>query len=540
MTGLPLSGMGLDDLRDLLVGLGEPPYRAKQVFQSVQQRGALDPAAMTNLPLALRERLAEAAPPALEPVEVQTSADGTTKFLFALQDGKRVESVLIPEGDRNTVCVSSQVGCPIRCVFCASGVKGLVRNLSTAEIAEQLLRVRAHLGVRPTHVVLMGMGEPLLNLPAVEGAIRLWTDPDGLGFSPRRITVSTAGTPSKVDQLADLGLGVHLAISLHAPDDESRGRLVPGSPAGRTAGLIEAGARFARKTGRDVTVEYVMIAGENDQPEHAETLARLLRGKHIHVNLIPLNPVHHRPDLEDAVRQRPPPVRRDPPGPPRLGDPAHAARRGHRRRLRAAGSRTRRVGVGSGGRRSHAGHPRARPGHHQHAHARVRRGRRAAGHRAARADAALPAARLGRARPRGDLELGHAARHGARRRHRAGAASHVLRPEAAIGITNQRETTVRLGPRHGQRADRTTPIVWQDRRTADACDRSCAPTAWPTSCASARPASSSMPYFSGTKLAWTLDARRRCASREAEAGELAFGTIDTWLAHQLTDRSPCT
>ncbi len=294
---VPLSGMTVDALRDLLVGMGQPPYRAKQVFQSVQQRAELDPHGMTNLPLALREQLAGAARPALEVVEVQTSEDGTTKFLFQLEDGKRVESVLIPEGDRNTVCVSSQVGCPIRCVFCASGVKGLIRNLSTAEIAEQLLRVRAHLGERPTHVVIMGMGEPLLNLDALAAAIRLWIDRDGLGFSPRRITVSTAGTPSKVDRLIELELGVNLAISLHAPDDETRARLVPGSPKGRTAALIEAGTRFARKTGRDVTVEYVMIAGENDQPEHAQDLGRLLAGRHIHVNLIPLNPVAHEPEL---------------------------------------------------------------------------------------------------------------------------------------------------------------------------------------------------------------------------------------------------
>ncbi len=293
----PLAGLDLEGLRDLLVGLGEPAYRAKQVFQVVQNHGVLDPHRMTALPIALRERLAAATSPALSPIEIQTSSDGTTKFLFALADGKRVETVLIPEGDRNTVCVSTQVGCPIRCVFCASGVEGLIRNLSTAEIAEQMLHVRAHLGERPTHIVAMGMGEPLLNLPALTGAIRLWVEHDGLGFSPRRITVSTAGTPSKVDQLIELQLGVNLAISLHAPNDETRARLVPGSPAGRTAGLIEAGARFARETGRDATVEYVLIAGENDHPEHAEDLARLVAGRHIHVNLIPLNPVSHQPEL---------------------------------------------------------------------------------------------------------------------------------------------------------------------------------------------------------------------------------------------------
>ncbi|MDA1194087.1 MAG: 23S rRNA (adenine(2503)-C(2))-methyltransferase RlmN [Planctomycetota bacterium] len=293
----PLAGCTVEDLRAFLTTLGEPAYRAKQVFQAVQQRGVIDAADMTTLPLALRERLGSLVRPALQPLEVQTSADGTAKFLFGLADGKRVEAVLIPENERNTVCVSTQVGCPMACVFCASGVKGLIRNLTTAEIAEQLLRVRAHLGVRPTNVVLMGMGEPLLNLPAVEAAIRLWIDRDGLGFSPRRITVSTAGTPSKVDRLLELELGVNLAISLHAADDETRARLVPGSPPGRTEALVEAGARYARKSGRDVTVEYVLIAGENDAPEDADALARLVAGRHIHVNLIPLNPVSHRPDL---------------------------------------------------------------------------------------------------------------------------------------------------------------------------------------------------------------------------------------------------
>ncbi len=296
--GPPLAGLTLDELRDVLVEMGEKPFRAKQVYQSVQQRGVIDPGEMTNLPTALRERMAATIRPATQLVETQASEDGTTKFLFQLADGKRIESVLIPEAGRNTVCVSSQVGCPIACVFCASGVAGLIRNLTVAEIAEQVLHVRAHLGERPSHIVMMGMGEPLLNIDNVIAAIRLWMDRDGLGFSPRRITVSTAGTPSKVDRLAESELGVNLAISLHASDDETRGRLVPGSPSGRTRGLIDAGARYARSTRRDVTVEYVLIAGENDAPHHADSLASLTAGRHIHVNLIPLNPVTHRPDLK--------------------------------------------------------------------------------------------------------------------------------------------------------------------------------------------------------------------------------------------------
>jgi 23S rRNA (adenine2503-C2)-methyltransferase len=250
-----LAGLDPAGLRDLLAALGEPAWRVKQVFQAVQAQGRLDPAGITTLPASLRAGLAAATRAATRTVEVQEARDGTTKFLLALADARRVETVLIPEGKRRTVCVSSQVGCPIRCVFCASGIEGLIRDLHTAEIVEQVLRVRAYLGERPSHIVLMGMGEPLLNIENVLAAIRCWTAREGLGFSPRRITVSTAGTPSKIDRLAESGLGVNLAISLHAPDDATRAHLVPGSPGGRTKALVEAGARYARKTGRDVTVE---------------------------------------------------------------------------------------------------------------------------------------------------------------------------------------------------------------------------------------------------------------------------------------------
>jgi 23S rRNA (adenine2503-C2)-methyltransferase len=182
-------------------------------------------------------------------------------------------------------------------VFCASGVRGLIRNLTVAEIAEQVLRARARLGERPSNVVVMGMGEPLLNLKALAAAVRIWQDAAGMDFGARRVTVSTAGTAPLVDRLSEEDLGVHLAVSLHGPDDETRRRLVPTSPEGRVKDLVDAAARYARKSGRDATVEYVLIRGENDAPEHAEALAGLLVGRHIHVNLIPLNPVAHRPDL---------------------------------------------------------------------------------------------------------------------------------------------------------------------------------------------------------------------------------------------------
>lgn len=285
------------ELEALLASWGEPRYRAAQVLQAFWG-GAPSFEAMAALPRALRARLDAALRLSVAQVlEAQASADGTTKWLLALADGRRVETVLIPEEGRTTVCVSTQVGCPIGCVFCASGVAGLVRNLEAAEIVEQVLVVQRHLGQRPSHVVVMGMGEPLLNLDHLARALAALTGEPGLGFSPRRITVSTASTGVLVDRLAALGLGVNLAVSLHAPDDAVRRALIPGSPPGRVAALIDAAARYARTTGRDATAEYVLIAGVNDSLAHADTLARALAGRHVHVNLIPLNPVHHRPDL---------------------------------------------------------------------------------------------------------------------------------------------------------------------------------------------------------------------------------------------------
>ncbi len=293
-----LSGLEPEEIERLVVSLGQPAYRSRQIIHAIHAAARLDPAAMTALPAPFRERLAAAVvAPATRWVEEETAEDGTTKLLLGLVDGRHVETVLIPEARRRTVCVSTQVGCPIRCVFCASGVGGLVRNLETAEIVEQPLHVQARIGARPTHVVIMGMGEPLLNLENLARAVRWWVRPEGWGLSPRRITVSTASTAHLVEALLEADLGVNLAVSLHAPDDETRHALVPTSRPGRTEELVAAAARYARETGRDATVEYVLVEGTNDRPEHARRLATLVRGRHLHVNLIPLNPVGHRPDL---------------------------------------------------------------------------------------------------------------------------------------------------------------------------------------------------------------------------------------------------
>jgi 23S rRNA (adenine2503-C2)-methyltransferase len=316
-----LTGMTLGEMHDLLRSWGEPGYRGEQVFRFVWGEGVTDPEQMTVLNKALRARLAAAVvPETTSVVEVEQARDGTEKLLLGLADGARVETVMIPEGTRRTVCVSTQVGCPIACVFCASGVGGLVRNLSAAEIAEQVLHVARRLGERPSNIVVMGMGEPLLNLKALAHALSILFDPVGFDFGARRVTISTAGTAPMIDRLTEMDLGVHLAISLHGPDDAVRRRLVPTSPEGRVQDLVDAGARFARKTGRDVTIEYVLIEGENDRPEHAEALAAAVAGRHLHVNLIPLNPVSHRPDLRA---------------------PSGLAARGFARRLEDAGVATR-------------------------------------------------------------------------------------------------------------------------------------------------------------------------------------------------------
>ena len=316
-----LTGLTLGETRELLRSFGEPAYRGEQVFRFVWREGVTDPEEMTVLSKALRTRLAAAVvPETTSVVEAEQARDGTEKLLLGLADGARVETVMIPESRRRTVCVSTQVGCPIGCVFCASGVGGLVRNLSPAEITEQVLHVARRLGERPSHVVVMGMGEPLLNLKALAHALSILADPVGLDFGARRVTVSTAGTAPMIDRLTEMDLGVHLAISLHGPDDATRRRLVPTSPEGRVQDLVDAGARFARKTGRDVTIEYVLIEGENDRPEHAEALAKAVAGRHLHVNLIPLNPVAHRPDLRA---------------------PSGLAARGFARRLEDAGVATR-------------------------------------------------------------------------------------------------------------------------------------------------------------------------------------------------------
>jgi 23S rRNA (adenine2503-C2)-methyltransferase len=222
-----------------------------------------------------------------------SSKDGTQKLLLRLRDGQVVECVLLPERDRRTVCVSTQVGCGMGCVFCASGIGGVVRNLSAAEILEQLLHARNLLppNERLTHVVVMGMGEPLANLDPLLDALATATAPDGLNLGARGVTISTVGLPARMRRLADLRKQYHLAVSLHAPNDALRNRIVPTNEKVGLAEILAAADYYQLTTGRQVTYEYVFLREINDRPEHAAELARLLRGRQAHVNLIPFNDV---------------------------------------------------------------------------------------------------------------------------------------------------------------------------------------------------------------------------------------------------------
>jgi 23S rRNA (adenine2503-C2)-methyltransferase len=280
--------------------LGLPAFRADQVSRHWFSRLSFDPAEWTDISSADAQVITQALlPEVLHQVRaIGCDDDATLKTVWRLHDGSLVESVLMDYGDRVTMCVSSQAGCGMNCPFCATGQAGLTRNLSTAEIVQQVLIgsrwVRDLPGDRQrvSNVVFMGMGEPLANYSAIMGAIRRLTGdaPEGLGMSARGITVSTVGLVPRIRQLATEGIPVRLAVSLHAPDDELRNTLVPINNRYPIAEVLDASWDYAATTGRRVSIEYAMIRDINDQPERARHLARLLRGHLVHVNLIPLNP----------------------------------------------------------------------------------------------------------------------------------------------------------------------------------------------------------------------------------------------------------
>jgi 23S rRNA (adenine2503-C2)-methyltransferase len=284
---------------------GEPDYRGRQVAGWVYQRGVRDFAAMSDLPKALRARLgAEAvvAPP--EVAERLPSRDGSQKLVLRLADGRTVHAVLMPDEDRLTVCVSTQVGCGFACAFCYTGTMGLVRNLTAGEIVGQVFAAREVAGTqRLTHIVYMGMGEPLANYAATVQSIRILTAPAGFGFSPRRITVSTVGLVQGIERLARESLRVNLAISLHAGTDEVRSRLMPVNRGWGLDELLAACRRFPLPVRQRMTFEYVLLDGVNDSVADARQLARRLRGIRAKVNVIPFNA------WAGSAFRRPPPER---------------------------------------------------------------------------------------------------------------------------------------------------------------------------------------------------------------------------------------
>ncbi len=275
-------------LRSFFVEHGEPAYRVKQVTRRLWANPAADFAAMTELPKALRELLAQHfTMPRLKELVRQRSADGTEKFLFSLSDGQAIETVAIPEGDRMTLCISSQAGCALQCAFCATGAMGFQRNLEVHEIAGQVREMRLlDPPIHVTNIVFMGMGEPLMNWKSVNSTLTILNDPEGLGIGARHITVSTVGVLPGIVALAERPEQFRLAISIHAPSDALRRELMPINVKYPLSEVVEAAKRFDRR----VTFEYVMLGGVNDAVEHAINLAALARECRAFVNLIPLHP----------------------------------------------------------------------------------------------------------------------------------------------------------------------------------------------------------------------------------------------------------
>jgi len=294
----PIGGLSRGELAAWCESQGEAPFRADQIRRWIFGKRVNDFDAMHDVPARLRAQLSgDFTLFASRVVRHQVARDRTEKLLLELADGQVIECVLMRETRRRTVCISTQVGCAMGCVFCASGMLGLTRNLTTAEILEQILRLDRLMdaGERITNVVVMGIGEPLANLRSLLPAVETLNEKGALGLSARRITISTVGLPDKMRELAGVGKQYNLAVSLHAPHDELRNRLVPVNNKIGIAAILEAADEYFDRTGRRVTYEYVLLGGVNDAPEHARALAELLRRRNAHVNLIPMNGVSELP-----------------------------------------------------------------------------------------------------------------------------------------------------------------------------------------------------------------------------------------------------
>ena len=291
-----IKSLNLNELKTEMETLGEKAFRAKQMYEWMHVKLARDFNEMTNLSEKLRQKCSELYDyTSLEMVRVQESKlDGTRKFLFGLKDGNVVESVWMKYKHGNSVCISSQVGCRMGCKFCASTLDGLERSLEPSEMLDQIYAISRYTGERVSNVVVMGSGEPMDNYDNLVRFLHLISDSAGQGMSLRNITVSTCGIVENMRRFAEEGLPVTLALSLHAPNDEARKRLMPVANKYALTDVLEACDYYFEKTGRRISYEYSLVAGENDTEEEADALGKLLRGKNCHVNLIPVNPIKER------------------------------------------------------------------------------------------------------------------------------------------------------------------------------------------------------------------------------------------------------
>ncbi len=291
-----IKSLNLKELTSFMEELGEKPFRAKQVYQWLHVKQVSSFEEMTNISKAMIEKLSEQAELiAVRKEEVQESKiDGTRKYLFALEDGNVIESVLMRYKHGNSVCISSQVGCRMGCKFCASTLDGLVRNLRPSEMIDQIYQIGKDIGERISNVVVMGTGEPMDNFDNLVKFVELLTDENGLNISQRNLTVSTCGIVPKMLELADKELQITLALSLHASTQEKRMQLMPVANKYGIEEVVEACRYYFEKTGRRVTFEYSLVGGVNDSDEDARNLGALIKGMNCHVNLIPVNPIKER------------------------------------------------------------------------------------------------------------------------------------------------------------------------------------------------------------------------------------------------------
>ena len=288
--------LDFNELQSLITELGEPKFRAKQVYEWIHKKLVKSYDEMTNVPLKLRNKLEERLPftEITEVARTDSASGDTSKFVFKLYDGYVIESVLMKYRYGNSVCISSQVGCRMGCTFCASTLLGLSRQLAPSEMLSQIYTIQRETGERVSNIVVMGTGEPLDNFDNLLKFLEMITDENGLNISQRNITVSTCGLVPNIKKLADKNLAITLAISLHAPTDEDRRRIMPIANKYTIKEILEATDYYFEKTGRRISYEYSLIDGENDTPENAEKLAALLKGKNCHVNLIPIDPIKER------------------------------------------------------------------------------------------------------------------------------------------------------------------------------------------------------------------------------------------------------